>query len=60
MIILLIAIICAPNNRTDKSGVEFGGVYGMAKAVVEPFRYMRQRRKCNRNLRETGKVNTGH
>lgn len=53
-----------PNNRTtDKPGVEFGGVYGMAKAVVTPILdILNPTRKENAigNLRETGNVNTGH
>lgn len=53
-----------PNNRTtDKPGVEFGGIYGMAKAVVTPILdILNPTRKENTigNLRETGNVNTGH
>ena len=53
-----------PNNRTtDKPGVEFGGIYGMAKAVVTPILdILNPTRKENAigNLRETGNVNTGH
>jgi hypothetical protein len=53
-----------PNNRTtDKPGVEFGGVYGMAKAAVTPILdILNPTRKENAigNLRETGNVNTGH
>ena len=56
------------NNRTtDQNGVEFGGVYGMAKAAMAPILdIFRPTRKENAigNLRQTGNVNgltpTGH
>ena len=56
------------NNRTtEQHGVEFGGVYGMAKAALAPILdIFRPTRKENAigNLRETGNVNgltpTGH
>ena len=57
-----------PNNRTtDQDEVAFGGVYGMAKAVVAPLLdILNPTRKENviGNLRQTGNVNgltsTGH
>ena len=56
------------NNRTtDQNGVEFGGVYGIAKAAMAPILdIFRPTRKENAigNLRQTGNVNgltpTGH
>ena len=49
------------NNRTtDQNGVEFGGVYGMAKAAMAPILdIFRPTRKENAigNLRQTGNVN---
>jgi len=57
-----------PNNRTtDRDEVQFGGVYGMAKAVIAPIMDMlNPTRKVNviGNLRQSGNVNgllsTGH
>ncbi len=52
-----------PNNRTtDKDSVEFGGVYGMAKAAIAPLLdILKPSRKENAigNLRQSGNVNGG-